>query len=211
MISINNTKSFRELHYNDLLVGICDELNRLFTLGNKFQDDEKIKIFGEELANELPRRYPMMNLADLKQVFKNAIQGDYGELKISLPDIFKWVRKWQESIGTGHSLQPLASPQTTDQYTDWSHECYKAYQRYLQGGLKQYEISHFLYQRMLLDNFFPLEYYQKWMEKAGQMIQENNGSEIQIYCAQRISVLEKFNEIKGRGVAVIYQQHKESR
>lgn len=216
-VKILNTKSFRDIHFNELFPEVCESLVELFTLAGKYQDDDKIKIFARELCNDLPTRFPTMNLSDLGQIFKNAIRGDYGELKtISLPELFKWVRKWQESTETGQRthIQNLCGPQTEcHELIDWSHECYKAYQRYMMGGMKQHEFSHFIYDRMLLDNFFQLEYYQKWMLKAAEILREepNKDSLIQIYCAKRISVLEKFNEIKSRGVNEIYQQHKQPR
>lgn len=217
MISVNNTRPIKDLHFNDLLPAICSELSELFTLTGKYQDDEKIKMFGKHLTNDLPVKYPYLTISELSHIFKNAIRGDYGELKtISLPELFKWVRKWQESSETGQRthIQYLCGPQTeSSDLIDWSHEAYKAYQKYLLGGMKQHEFSHFIYDRMLLDNFFPLEYYQKWMPKAAELLWEepNKDSLIQIYCAKRISVLEKFNEIKSRGVNEIYQQHKQAR
>lgn len=213
-MALINTRSIRDIHYNDLFPEICDQLVELFTLSGKYQDDEKIKVFGKHLSNDLPGSYPYLTIPDLAVIFKNAIRGEYGDLKsIDLPSIFKWVRKWQETSEIGQKTAIMSLASESSEHTDWSHEVYKAYQKYLLTGIKHHEISHCLYDRMLLDGMIEMESYQKWLEKAAQLIKLEPDPEnlLIIRCAQRIKVLEKFNQLKERGVREIYIQHKKQK
>lgn len=211
MISILRTTEIRKVPYNDLMPAICELVIELFTLTGKYQDDEKVKMFGKSLAYNLPEKYPYLTVDQLEQIFKNAILGDFGALKsISLPDIFQWVRKWQETSKTGQQInfEPLAtSAATSGDWINWSKECYKAYQRYRSKGLDVNEFSHFVYDRMLLDGGIPHGAYNEMLDKANELQPKSDSLEL-IYLAKKLVVLDKFARMKRDGVEEIYKAHK---
>ncbi len=215
LISISGTRQVREIHFNELRSAICDLLVELFTLCGKYQDEDKIKIFGNALANDLPPRYPGLTLADLQVIFKNAITGQYGEVKaIDLPTLHKWVRKWQEGRpGFERALsEGLAGFHTSGSvHVNWSKECYKAYRTYLQKGLKVSDISHWLYDRMQIDGLIEMEAYRALIGKAAQYLVEepDEMSQTQREIAKRMVVINVFELKKRQGIDELYRMHKD--
>lgn len=211
MISIDKIQ-IRGMKYNDLFPAICESLNELYTLSGKFKDVEQIKIFASALTKELPVKYPYLTIEQLKQIFNNAIMGEYGDIKtIALPDIFKWLRKWQDGAKNGNVIESLASPESTNlDLIDWSREVYKAYARFMESGLTTGQFSHLLYERLQMDNFIPLEGYRNHIEKSAKLlgVQPDIMNEQQRNLAKRYAVLEVFERLKNQGRNEIYGTHK---
>jgi|SRR6478609_10532045 len=212
-MGLTPTTAFKDIHYNELFQAICDKILELFTLCGKYSDDEKVKIFAKELANDLPGKYPYMTVTDLQVVFKNAIMGDFGELKsIDLPSIHKWVRKWNDGLPNAQrsAFNNLAGFHTSEpNYVDWSNEVWKAYGHFMNNGLKVTDISHFLYDRMQLDGLIEMEEYRKVIDKAAAYLMEApdimNGAQREI--AKRMIVINVFHVKKKQGYTELYRNH----
>lgn len=214
LISLNQEKEIGKIPYNDLKPELCELVNGLFTLLGKFTDDDKIKLWGQTLAVELPKKFPYLKLSHVEQIFKNAITGDFGPLKgLDLPTLFGWVGKWLESTDLGQRInfEPLAASQTSSlSHVNWSKEVYKAYQRYLKTGLELHTFSQFIYDRMLMDGLLEPEAYREYIIQASEIIKDNpdNFCPYQIEIAKKMAVLNRFRHFQIDGFAEIYKSHK---
>lgn len=185
-----------KINRTDLYQSICSYLAELFAWSGKMQQDDTIRAIGGVLVDDLPNKYPLLELYDIKNVFKNAIDGEYGEFKLDLPNILKWFRKRQDQ--SEKPVGGLITTENTGEHIDWSHECHKAYRVYLERGLQLNEFSSQIYDRMMIDGFLQTNAYMELQGKHNCDIKE----------ARKMAVINKFYELKKRCIPSIYKLHK---
>lgn len=210
MIAVNTTVPVGRLNKHDLQEGVYELINQLFTLTGKYSDSEKMSMFAQHLADELPVNYPTLTLADIKAIFNKAILGDFGALNsIRLADIYQWLRKASHAPKNVQRIDSsvLVHPNTsTNHPINWEKQCFLAYQVYLNQGLRLEDFHYFIYDRMMMDNFIKMNSYCDKLDKVAHIPDEFE----RVTTAKKMVVINTFELFKREGRPEIYSSHKHS-
>lgn len=158
----------------------------------------------ESLVGNTVKKKFSLSPSELKTVFENGVQGEYGKFIACDPQtLLGWVKKYKESKSTqvSYLASPLINPnEVRHELTpkDWFREANKCFNAYM-SGVSHSNFHHCVYDILMVDSRIPLNAYTKYYNDAE--IDHNK-----ISAAKQRVLADYFGEQRSRGHQFIYPE-----
>lgn len=195
-------KQIKNLLPNDQASLVLQNINEAELISGRTLPQEQKDVMIRFFMDDLKGRFAWVTPQYLNEAIKAGLATDFKYFDYKTLCKWLWEYKQSDEMRLKISLEsPLVSIDTPEYETiNWHMETNKAYYRFKNNGLSEFNINAAVYSRLFMDGFIEINAYQRYYKEPDGV----NYDIERVHRAQRKIVLEAFQMFKDQGWQYIY-------